>query len=168
MLPFDRSFYGLSSEIKDSLVHFDNPSSVSAAMDMAIRIDNRLFERRQEQRLNHQQPSSSNSSANSVTFHFRNQQQQLKFFEPKSATPNRSDSFINLPSARPMQKLNNHMDIDFIRRGPLSSMEREHRMKHELCLFVGELAIERQLAPSPGSSLIQIYPGISTQSRQNP
>ncbi|KAH9277067.1 hypothetical protein BASA83_000587 [Batrachochytrium salamandrivorans] len=47
-------YHGLSSEIKDALVHFDNPSSVSAAMDMAIRIDNRLFERRQEQRLSYQ------------------------------------------------------------------------------------------------------------------
>ncbi|KAH6565804.1 hypothetical protein BASA62_007047 [Batrachochytrium salamandrivorans] len=36
-------YHGLSSEIKDALVHFDNPSSVSAAMDMAIRIDNRFL-----------------------------------------------------------------------------------------------------------------------------
>ncbi|KAH6575371.1 hypothetical protein BASA62_001948 [Batrachochytrium salamandrivorans] len=39
-IPF---YHGLSSEIKDALVHFDNPSSVSAAMDMAIRIDNRYL-----------------------------------------------------------------------------------------------------------------------------
>ncbi|KAH9264572.1 hypothetical protein BASA83_011980 [Batrachochytrium salamandrivorans] len=50
-------YHGLSSEIKDALVHFDNPASVSAAMDLAIRIDNRLFERRQEQRLSFQRPS---------------------------------------------------------------------------------------------------------------
>ncbi|KAH6563199.1 hypothetical protein BASA60_010809 [Batrachochytrium salamandrivorans] len=36
-------YHGLSSEIKDALVHFDNPSSVSAAMDLAIRIDNRFL-----------------------------------------------------------------------------------------------------------------------------
>ncbi|KAH9252832.1 hypothetical protein BASA81_009240 [Batrachochytrium salamandrivorans] len=60
-------YHGLSSEIKDALVHFDNPSSVSAAMDMAIRIDNRLFERRQEQRFSHQRPSSNYSFGNSVT-----------------------------------------------------------------------------------------------------
>ncbi|KAH9250121.1 hypothetical protein BASA81_012076 [Batrachochytrium salamandrivorans] len=64
-------YHGLSSEIKDALVHFDNPSSVSAAMDMAIRIDNRLFERRQEQRFSHQRPSSSYSSATPVTSRFR-------------------------------------------------------------------------------------------------
>ncbi|KAH6574171.1 hypothetical protein BASA60_005680 [Batrachochytrium salamandrivorans] len=69
-------YHGLSSEIKDALVHFDNPSSVSAAMDMAIRIDNRLFERRQGQRFSHQRPSSSYSSATSTISRFRNQQQQ--------------------------------------------------------------------------------------------
>ncbi|KAH9264564.1 hypothetical protein BASA83_011967 [Batrachochytrium salamandrivorans] len=69
-------YHGLSSEIKDALVHFDNPSSVSAAMDMAIRIDNRLFERRQEQQLSHQRPFSSNSSAAPITSRFMNQQQQ--------------------------------------------------------------------------------------------
>ncbi|KAH9259910.1 hypothetical protein BASA81_001668 [Batrachochytrium salamandrivorans] len=122
-------YHGLSSKIKDALVHFDNPSSVSAAMDMAIRIDNRLFERRQEQRLNHQQPSSSYSPATPSISCFKNQQQQQQiFFKPRQpANQTRSDSFINLPSARPIKKSNNHMDIDFVRRGPLSSLEREHR-----------------------------------------
>ncbi|KAH6584815.1 hypothetical protein BASA60_000791 [Batrachochytrium salamandrivorans] len=101
------------SEIKDALVHFDNPASVSAAMDLAIRIDNRLFERRQEQRLFHQGPSSSYSSATPITPRFRHQQQQQRIFEPKqSANPNRFDSFINLPSARPTPKSRDEMDID--------------------------------------------------------
>ncbi|KAH6584379.1 hypothetical protein BASA61_007493, partial [Batrachochytrium salamandrivorans] len=100
---------------------FDNPSSVSAAMDMAIRIDNRLFERRQEQRLYHQRHSSSYSPATPITSHFRNQQQQPRFFETRrSATPSQHGSFVDLPSARPTPKSNNHMDIDFVRRGSLS------------------------------------------------
>ncbi|KAH6601480.1 hypothetical protein BASA61_001964 [Batrachochytrium salamandrivorans] len=41
---------GLSSEIKDAWVHFDPPTTLSHAMDLAIKLDNRLFERRQEQR----------------------------------------------------------------------------------------------------------------------
>ncbi|KAH6570060.1 hypothetical protein BASA60_007987 [Batrachochytrium salamandrivorans] len=46
-------FYsGLSSEIKDHLVHCESPVSLAAAMDQAIRIDNRIFERRQEQQYN--------------------------------------------------------------------------------------------------------------------
>ncbi|KAH9266402.1 hypothetical protein BASA83_010645 [Batrachochytrium salamandrivorans] len=120
MLPSDPQFYhGLSSEIKDALVHFDNPSSVSAAMDLAIRIDNRLFERRQEQRLYHQRSSFSHSSATPITSRFRHQQQQQRIFESKrTANQTRSDFFINLPSARPTPKSNNHMNIDFVRRGP--------------------------------------------------
>ncbi|KAH6575554.1 hypothetical protein BASA62_001854, partial [Batrachochytrium salamandrivorans] len=43
---------GLSSEIKDHLVHCESPVSLAAAMDQAIRIDNRIFERRQEQQYN--------------------------------------------------------------------------------------------------------------------
>ncbi|KAH6581149.1 hypothetical protein BASA61_009221 [Batrachochytrium salamandrivorans] len=97
-------YHGLSSEIKDALVHFDNPSSVSAAMDMAIRIDNRLFERRQEQRFSHQRPSSSHFSATPVTSRFRNQQQQPRFFETRqSTTPSQPNSFVNPPPARPVQ-----------------------------------------------------------------
>ncbi|KAH9269328.1 hypothetical protein BASA83_008693, partial [Batrachochytrium salamandrivorans] len=131
-------YHGLSSEIKDALVHFDNPSSVSAAMDMAIRIDNRLFERRQEQRLSHQRLSSSYALATPITSRFMNQQQQQRLFEPRqTATQNRFNSFINLPSARPIKKSSNDMDIDFVRRGPLSSMERKHRMKQGLCLVCG-------------------------------
>ncbi|KAH9263093.1 hypothetical protein BASA83_013593 [Batrachochytrium salamandrivorans] len=46
-------FYsGLSSEIKDHLVHCKTSISLSAAMDQAIRIDNRIVERRQEQQYN--------------------------------------------------------------------------------------------------------------------
>ncbi|KAH9271468.1 hypothetical protein BASA83_006320 [Batrachochytrium salamandrivorans] len=42
----DKFYSGLSSEIKDHLVHCESPVSLAAAMDQAIRIDNRIFERR--------------------------------------------------------------------------------------------------------------------------
>ncbi|KAH9263498.1 hypothetical protein BASA83_013095 [Batrachochytrium salamandrivorans] len=96
--------------------------------------------RRQEQRLSHQRPSFSYFQQLSSISCFKNQQQQQQiFFKPKQpANQTRSDSFINLPSARLTRNSNNHMDIDFIRRGPLSFLEREHRMKHELCLVCGK------------------------------
>ncbi|KAH9263568.1 hypothetical protein BASA83_013017 [Batrachochytrium salamandrivorans] len=141
-------YHGLSSEIKDALVHFDNPSSVSVAMDMAIRIDNRLFERRQEQRFSHQRPSSSYSSATPVTSRFRNQQQQQRFFEPRQpANSIQPNSFINPSPVRPVQKSSDDMDIDFVRRGPLSSMERENRMKQGLCLVCGEAGHRKANCP---------------------
>ncbi|KAH9263637.1 hypothetical protein BASA83_012945 [Batrachochytrium salamandrivorans] len=141
-------YHGLSSEIKDALVHFDNPSSVSAAMDMAIRIDNRLFERRQEQQLSHQRPFSSNSSAAPITSRFMNQQQQQRFFDPRqTANPIRPDSFVNLPSIGPAPKSSDDMDIDFVRRGSLSLMEREHRVKQGLCLVCGEAGHQKVACP---------------------
>ncbi|KAH9253412.1 hypothetical protein BASA81_008609 [Batrachochytrium salamandrivorans] len=156
-------YHGLSSEIKDALVHFDNPATVSTAMDMAIRIDNRLFERRQEQRIYHQRPSSSYYLATPVTSRFRNQQQQPRIVEPRqTANPIQPNSFINLSSARPTQKSDNHMDIDFVRRGPLSFMERKHRMKQELCLVCGEVGHRKVTCPKSrfkfNSDSIQKYP----------
>ncbi|KAH6574751.1 hypothetical protein BASA60_005334 [Batrachochytrium salamandrivorans] len=83
-------------------------------------------------------PSSSYSSATPTISRFRNQQQQHRFFEPKqAAVPNQYGSFINPPPARPTPKSSDDMDIDFIRRGPLSPMERESRMKQGLCLVCG-------------------------------
>ncbi|KAH9269396.1 hypothetical protein BASA83_008626 [Batrachochytrium salamandrivorans] len=142
-------YHGLSSEIKDALVHFDNPSSVSVAMDMAIRIDNRLFERRQEQRFSHQRPSSSYSSATPVTSRFRNQASNNKdSLKPDNLQIQFSqNSFINPSPVRPVQKSSDDMDIDFVRRGPLSSMERENRMKQGLCLVCGEAGHRKANCP---------------------
>ncbi|KAH9268953.1 hypothetical protein BASA83_009089 [Batrachochytrium salamandrivorans] len=42
-------YWGLNSEVKDALVHFEQPTSLSDAMTLAIKIDNRIQERRREQ-----------------------------------------------------------------------------------------------------------------------
>ncbi|KAH9263033.1 hypothetical protein BASA83_013673 [Batrachochytrium salamandrivorans] len=69
-----RAYSGLSSEIKDHLVHASHRVSLAAAMDQAIRIDNRIFERRQEQQYN---PRSFR----------RNQPLNTEFSNPTSAVP---------------------------------------------------------------------------------
>ncbi|KAH9268817.1 hypothetical protein BASA83_009103 [Batrachochytrium salamandrivorans] len=51
------------------------------------------------------------------------------------------------------------MDIDFVRRGPLSSLERENRMKQGLCLVCGGAGHRKANCPSPG--LTQTLLGIS-------
>ncbi|KAH6593567.1 hypothetical protein BASA50_007235 [Batrachochytrium salamandrivorans] len=73
---------GLSSEIKDAWVHFDPPTTLSHAMDLAIKLDNRLFERRQEQR-QQQKPVSQYNSKSNVGPHSRYQQnyQQIEFLK---------------------------------------------------------------------------------------
>jgi retrotransposon gag protein len=43
--------YGLNDDIKDMLLHFDHPRTLDSAVTLAIQMDNRLFERRQEKSL---------------------------------------------------------------------------------------------------------------------
>ncbi|KAH9263125.1 hypothetical protein BASA83_013538 [Batrachochytrium salamandrivorans] len=96
----------------------------------------------------HQRHSSSYSPATPITSHFRNQQQQPRFFETRrSATPSQHGSFVDLPSARPTPKSNNHMDIDFVRRGSLSLMEQDHRVKQGLCLVCGKAGHRKANCP---------------------
>ncbi|KAH9265718.1 hypothetical protein BASA83_011013 [Batrachochytrium salamandrivorans] len=93
-------------------------------------------------------PSSSYSSATPVTSRFRNQQQQQRFLEPRQpANLIQPNSFINPSPVRPVQKSSDDMDIDFVRRGPLSSMERENRMKQGLCLVCGEAGHRKANCP---------------------
>ncbi|KAH9263226.1 hypothetical protein BASA83_013412 [Batrachochytrium salamandrivorans] len=40
------------------------------------------------------------------------------------------------------------MDVDFVRRGPLTPVERQRRMSQRLCLVAANRAILRPLAPS--------------------
>ncbi|KAH9263040.1 hypothetical protein BASA83_013656 [Batrachochytrium salamandrivorans] len=85
LCPSSQFYFGLSYEIKDALVHFDTPSTLSLAVQQAIKVDNRLYERRLER-----------------------------------------------------TEIQYDMDIDFARRGPLTSEERQQRMSRGLCLVCGQ------------------------------
>ncbi|KAH9245822.1 hypothetical protein BASA81_016656 [Batrachochytrium salamandrivorans] len=131
-------FYsGLSSEIKDHLVHCESPVSLAAAMDQAIRIDNRIFERRQEQQYN-SRPLRRNPLPNQPIPHIHSQQYQQQYVD------NFHRQQIQQPStsitATPVQQrpTSNDMDIDFARRGPLTSSERQQRFSQGLCLVCGQ------------------------------
>ncbi|KAH9263478.1 hypothetical protein BASA83_013110, partial [Batrachochytrium salamandrivorans] len=100
-------YFGLSYEIKDALVHFDTPSTLSLAIQQAIKVDNRLYERRLER------TEDFNTSWN----------QTLRRPPPPS------------PMVVPPPRSSNDMDIDFARRGPLTSEERQQRMNRGLCLL---------------------------------
>ncbi|KAH9268314.1 hypothetical protein BASA83_009476 [Batrachochytrium salamandrivorans] len=93
-------YFGLSYEIKDALVHFDTPSTLSLAIQQAIKVDNRLYERRLERTERRPPPPS--------------------------------------PMVVPPPRSSNDMDIDFARRGPLTSEERQQRMSRGLCLVCGQ------------------------------
>ncbi|KAH9244487.1 hypothetical protein BASA81_018108 [Batrachochytrium salamandrivorans] len=129
---------GLSSEIKDHLVHCESPVSLAAAMDQAIRIDNRIFERRQEQQYNPR--SLRRNPLPSQTIHrIHSQQHQHRFID----NPNHQQ--IHQPSApitaTPVQQrsTSNDMDYSICRRGPSNyHAERQQRFSQGLCLVCGQ------------------------------
>ncbi|KAH9245144.1 hypothetical protein BASA81_017399 [Batrachochytrium salamandrivorans] len=102
-------YFGLSYEIKDALVHFDTPSTLSLAIQQAIKVDNRLYERRLE----------------------RTEDFQHSWNNPRRPPP-------PSPMVVPPPRSSNDMDIDFARRGPLTSEERQQRMSRGLCLVCGQ------------------------------
>ncbi|KAJ1330714.1 hypothetical protein BSLG_009166 [Batrachochytrium salamandrivorans] len=124
-------YFGLSYEIKDALVHFDTPSTLSLAIQQAIKVDNRLYERRLER-----------TEVRGVTPY----SSPNRFFpptRPQPPTPRTSNTSWNQtlrrppppsPMVVPPPRSSNDMDIDFARRGPLTSEERQQRMNRGLCL----------------------------------
>ncbi|KAH6577095.1 hypothetical protein BASA62_001038 [Batrachochytrium salamandrivorans] len=128
-------YFGLSYEIKDALVHFDTPSTLSLAIQQAIKVDNRLYERRLER-----------TEVRGVTPY----SSPNRFFpptRPQPPTPRTSNTPWHQtprrppppsPMVVPSPRSSNDMDIDFARRGPLTSEERQQRMNRGLCLVCGQ------------------------------
>ncbi|KAH9252839.1 hypothetical protein BASA81_009247 [Batrachochytrium salamandrivorans] len=119
-----------SGQLRTSGLSFRNQGSsyytanhryrLAAAMDQAIRIDNRIFERRQEQQYN---------PRHSDEIHLQNTPVSRIHSSavPQRFVDNYSRSPANQPSApitsTPFQqhRTTDDMDIDFARRGPLTS-----------------------------------------------
>jgi Retrotransposon gag protein len=118
---------GLNNDIKDMLLHFDHPSDLSSCVDMAIRCDNRLYERRQDRR--EQIPQ-----FNPRTIH-------RQFAGPQNGLfPHQARQGVSpMPTPEvPKQTPNaDYMDIDGLQRGPLSQQERDFRVQNGLCLVCG-------------------------------
>ncbi|KAH9244801.1 hypothetical protein BASA81_017760 [Batrachochytrium salamandrivorans] len=103
---FDHSFYhGLSSEIKDALVHFDNPLRYQLLWTWRFGSTNRLLKDARNKDYHIRGLSSSDALATPITSRFMNQQQQQRLFETKTNCNLKIDStsFINLPSAGPLR-----------------------------------------------------------------
>ncbi|KAH9259906.1 hypothetical protein BASA81_001664 [Batrachochytrium salamandrivorans] len=119
MLPFGPSFYsGLSSEIKDHLVHCETSISLSAAMDQAIRIDNRIVERRQEQQYVPRPFRRNPPPSHFVPRTNINQYSSRDYNLPVRQAPLQPSAFSTPPSAT-QHRSTDDMDVDFARRGHL-------------------------------------------------
>ncbi|KAH6562648.1 hypothetical protein BASA60_011036 [Batrachochytrium salamandrivorans] len=143
--------------VKDALVHFEQPTSLSEAMTLAIKIDNRIQERRREQTQS-ARPLSQRSS-NYVPCPRRapyqprepnyqqQQQQQHQLQHQHQLRPEYQTNSSTPPAARQPD----YMDVDLVRRGPLSSAERQHRMSQRLCLVCGQAGHIKATCPKSNS-----------------
>ncbi|KAH9264848.1 hypothetical protein BASA83_011677 [Batrachochytrium salamandrivorans] len=122
----------------------------SSRNDMPIRIDNRIFERRQEQQYNPRQ-FRRNPPPNTPVSRIQPQQYQQRFVDNYSRSP------ANQPSApitsTPVQqhRTTDDMDIDFARRGPLTTAERQQRLSQGLCLVCGQSGHLKATCPRSNS-----------------
>jgi RNase H-like domain found in reverse transcriptase/Reverse transcriptase (RNA-dependent DNA polymerase)/Integrase zinc binding domain/Chromo (CHRromatin Organisation MOdifier) domain/Domain of unknown function (DUF4939)/Retroviral aspartyl protease/Integrase core domain len=101
-------YQALRDEVKDELCKYDRPTSIEDYYSMAIRIDNRISERRTERRLSH---SYRVQNINSIPL---------------------KDQDVVMPDSDAMD-----VDSSY-RRGALSRGERQRRIDGNLCLYCGE------------------------------
>jgi hypothetical protein len=114
-------FYeGLKELVKDSLALSDqDPTDLKSFQDLCIRLDNRLFERKQESRGH----------------------------KPALTSHNKKSSAANRSYVKPQVTVNSYsagapMDLDASRSNrkfkPLTPQERQYRMSNNLCLYCGK------------------------------
>ena len=119
---------GLSNEVKDLLLHHEHPTSLQEFTLLAIRIDGRLYEHRQ-------QSLGQSRNRSGQGFHERS-----KISNPySSALPPRQPNPPPITSTSPYNQTTGSvpMEIDSVRRGPLTQEERENRFKNNLCIVCG-------------------------------
>ncbi|KAH9253866.1 hypothetical protein BASA81_008178 [Batrachochytrium salamandrivorans] len=106
-------------------------------MDQAIRIDNRIFERRQEQQYN---PRSfrCNPLPSQPVSRIQPQQYQSRYVDNFNRQPIQQPSVPTTATPVQQHRTSNDMDIDFARRGPLSSSDRQQRFSQEPYLVCGQ------------------------------
>ena len=113
-------FYrGLRDDVKDELCKLDRPENLSKYMELAIKIDNRLFERRQEKR-------ESNKSQSWIK-KLPHQQNQPNKIQPNA---------VEYPPLKATNTGSTPMEISTTHR-KLTSAEKESRIKKGLCLYCG-------------------------------
>ena len=103
---------GLSSEIKDLLLHHEPPTCLDSFVRLATRLDTRITEHRQERTSN----------------------------RPPAPAPRNYVNHAPTPASAqmPPRPVSDMMDVDSIRRGPLTPQEREYRFKNGLCIVCGK------------------------------
>jgi hypothetical protein len=132
----DQFYQGLSDHIKDVLAQqLVEPTTLNELVKLAIRIDNRLFERRQERQHNPTSSSKTNSSSNSKTLTYDSS--STSYGRPNQTSSSNTSSskyFSGSSSSGPTP-----MQLDNVsHRGPLSQEEKDRRVRDGCCKYCGE------------------------------
>ncbi len=106
---------GLRSDIKNLMLNFPEPTSLSEAISQAVTCDNRLFELRQEERTISGSPRRTPMA-----------RPQVLIRTPTSGSSSTSTTDSPIP-----------MEIDRTRLQPLTDAQRHHRRVNGLCLYCG-------------------------------
>lgn len=113
-------YHGLKDPIKDELSKEERPATLQALIEKAVRLDDRMFERKREK-------NSGWTSARNFGHH--------SFSTPKHSAPEPMDLDASIQTSvrnpAPHSSQNS-------RRGKLSPEERKHRMDNNLCLYCGK------------------------------
>ena len=118
--------FNLSDSVKDMLIHHDYPTNLNDFIDLTIKIDNRLYEHRVDRR-----------RLNRVGF------------DAPAPAPR---PFIPAPTPR----ASDAMDVDSLRRGPLTPAERDHRFKNGLCIVCGKSGHMKANCPVAGKRVAAV------------
>ena len=132
----DKFYKGLKTEVKDGMVFHPAPLNLAALKDLAILLDNRLFERKQEKSdgngIGNIKSKDNNRSSNNFNNNFNKRkdnssQDTVKYVSPPT-DPNNTSSTYPKP-----------MDLDAlkVRYKPLTQEQKDQRRKLGLCLYCG-------------------------------
>ena len=103
-------YWGLRDDVKDLLLSLPDPRTLNEAISQAVKCDNRLFQRRQDQRS------------------WTSPKQHATRFAPTMSASNTN-----------FQSEGEDMQIDAVRFKPLSPQEKKRRLEEGLCLYCGEV-----------------------------
>ena len=136
---------GLRGDIKNLLLNFPEPTSLSQAISQAVQCDNRLFEFRHDERVSHGFPSFSRNTP---------------VVRPRLPVP----PILSHPPTLGDNPV--PMEIDRARFRPLTDAQRQYRRDHGLCLYCG--ASDHLIRQCPRSHRQQTYRAHAVQGSQQP
>jgi len=141
-------FYkGLNRELKDLLFHYDAPEDLESYISLAIKLDSRIWERNME--LRQDERSKNNGNQSHSANRFRNQGYSTQDYAKHSSRheQDRSANINNSQTPKAPKDTSTPMELDNLKRGPLTHSERDDRLRKGACFYCGDTKHMRDNCP---------------------